>query len=472
MLAWISSSGFDVGGRLALQLGATVLFARWLSSDVFGRAGLTIVYVGVLSVFPSALFEEALTQRRVVRRAHFASALLVSLACSACGFAVALGCWLGVDFDSPDRAQIASLVAGFSVVLFADAPIAIYTAIARRHRAFKRIAGSNLAGQFAGTVVGLALALFGVGVWSLLSVRLVARFVTLVCLVLSSPVFIAPGYSASHLRQLSRFAKWHFASCWAERLSDAAFQSLVTKLFGFAGNGYLNMAMRIVEPIRGATGAIGHNIAMSFYVRVQDAPERLRVRVVQTVSGTALLTMPVFVGLAACSDSIVAVLAGPLWKESSLLAVCLALAAAITSPTDFLHTALSARGRADLGVLGALQELLIAVGALWLLAGWGLLAVGLARLLSYAGDAVFALVAARRVVGTRVRDVLSAAGPPLVSACLMGVLVYGLGSVRVWAGAPVLRLAAQVTFGVAIYGVLLALLHRRACSSALASLRR
>ena len=196
-----------------------------------------------------------------------------------------------------------------------------------------------------------------------------------------------------------------------ERLSDAAFQSLVTKLFGFSGNGYLNLAMRIVEPIRGATGSIGHNIATSFYVPVQNAPERLATRVVQTISGTALLTMPVFVGLAACSEGIVAVLAGPQWIESSLLAVCLALAAAITSPTDFLHSALSARGRADLGVLAAVQELLVSVGSLWLLSGWGLVAVGLARLLSYAGDAIFALTAAQAVVGTRIRDVVGAAWP-------------------------------------------------------------
>ena len=377
-----------------------------------------------------------------------------------------------MDFDSPDRARIASLVTGFSVILFADAPIGVYTAIARRHRAFTRIAGSNLAGQLAGTVVGLGLALLGYGVWSLLSVRLVARFVTLACLVLSSPVFIAPGYSAAHLRELSGFASRHFASCWVERLSDAAFQSLVTKLFGFSGNGYLNLAMRIVEPIRGATGSIGHNIAMSFYVPVQDAPERLATRVVQTISGTALLTMPVFLGLAACSDSIVAVLAGPQWSESSLLAVCLALAAAITSSTDFLHSALSARGRADLGVLAAVQELLVSVGSLWLLSGWGLVAVGLARLLSYAGDAIFVLTAAQAVVGTRIRDVVGAAGPPLVSACVMGALVYGIGAAWEWTDAPILRLVTQVVLGVAVYGALLALLHRRACRSALAGLRR
>ena len=114
----------------------------------------------------------------------------------------------------------------------------------------------------------------------------------------------------------------------------------------------------------------------------------------------------------------------------------------------------------------------LAALTLWILSGWGLVAVGLARVLSHTGDALFAMAAARRVVGVRPRDLAGAAGPPLLGAGVMGALVYGIGAAPGWTDAPILRLVTQVTVGVVVYGALMALFHRRACLSTLAEMRR
>jgi hypothetical protein len=258
-------------------------------------------------------------------------------------------------------------------------------------------------GHLAGTVVGLALALAGVGVWSLLAIRLVGRFSTMLLLVSASPVRIFPRFSLPHLRELSGFAGWSFGSRVVDTITDAVFQALVTRFFGLVGVGYLNMALRIIEPVRGATGSIGHNIAMSFFVRAQDAPKKLRNLVSQTITGTAIVMLPIFIGLAAAGPSIIEVIAGPDWQPSAVLVVLLALGAAITCSTNFHHTGLVAKGRAELAFISSVLEFSVMVCALWLLSGWGLVAAGVARFVAFAVDANYAVLVARKVLNIRAR---------------------------------------------------------------------
>jgi len=459
LVRWVSTSGVDAVGRIVLQVGATVLFARWLSPEIFGQASLTGVLVGLLIIFSTAPFEEALTQRKIIQSAHFASSLAIVLAIALFGCLLVAGLWLTVDFTG-ESATIAGLVVGFSVIGLAEAPISIYTALARRHNAFTRVAWSNLIGQIVGTVVGLSMAYNGVGVWSLLAVRLVARFLTLVLLMAASPVRIVPGFSMVHVRELSGFAGWTFGNRVVSSISDAVFQGLVSKFFGLAGVGYLNMALRIIEPVRGATFSIGHNISMSFFVRAQNAPEKLRGLVEQTVAGTAMILLPVFIGLAAAGSSIIAVIAGPGWSESSVLVVCLALGAAVTCSTNFLQTALIAKGRADLGFKASSLELIVMVTSLWLLSGWGLVAAGLARLIAFAADALYSLFAARSELQLGIFTSARLITPLALSTATMGLIVFYTGQWPPLSDLPLPRLLAQIAVGVAIYGVFLVGFHR------------
>ena len=80
MLKWLSSSLADAVGRILLKLVTTVVFAYWLSPEIFGRASLTIVIVSLLAIVVTAPFEESLVQRRVISRSQFAGALALVLA--------------------------------------------------------------------------------------------------------------------------------------------------------------------------------------------------------------------------------------------------------------------------------------------------------------------------------------------------------------------------------------------------------
>ena len=474
MLKWLSSSLTDALGRILLKVVTTVVFAYWLSPEVFGRASLTIVIVSLLAIVVTAPFEESLVQRRVIRRAHFAAALALVLAGSIALIGAAFAAaWAIAAFYPPENEAVtlAWLVAGFSVIIPAHAGVAIFTALARRHRAFARIAWSNLAGDAAGVGIGLVLVFAGVGVWSLLSVRLVSRFVTVLWLVVDAPVRIRPAWSAGGLGELSGVAGWFFAARCVDKAGDAVFQGIVARLFGLEGAGYLNMALRIIEPVRGPTASVSHNIAMSFFVRAQDSSQRLRAAVASTVSHTAMVLMPVFLGLAACAPTLIALLGGERWAAAGPIAAGLALASAIGATTHFLMTALAARGEARLCCLALTWEVICVAAALVMLYPVGLIAIGVARMVSTCALAGFYLTVARPVFGIDRLAFVRSVVPSTINASLMAILVVWVGRVTPLAASPALCLIAQVGVGVAVYAGLAFIFQRPMLYSVIGALR-
>lgn len=454
LLRWLTLSGVDGVGRALVQLGGTMALARWLDPEDFGLAALIAVYVGLGSMAVSALFEEALVQRRRIRRVHAQSALGASLAVAAVSWLGVLGMAAWASLSEGPWQRATSLAPGYALILFADAALSVHMALARRQRRFERIALANLGSLSVATAVGLGLAWAGAGAASLLAIPLLSRSLCAIALIAGGPCRVVPTWRLQPLRELLRFGGWHLAGRLADAASEATLQTLVTRYFGLDGNGLLNLAMRVVEPLRGLTGSIGHNLATAYFVPVQGQPQRLAGAVRRAMAASALLLMPAFIGLAVTAPSVLDVIAGPAWSAAAPVAVGLALAAAVASASNFLHSGLAARGRIDVGFWCGMLEWGAVAGLLVVLAPMGLAAVGLARLLAWTLDAAVVMWASHRAFGASGRD-LRLALLPALSMCLpMAAASFAMGhAASSWA--PGLRLLAQVLTGVAVYAALL-----------------
>src|SRR5256885_3779406 len=91
IVGWLGWAGAEAVGRLALLTGGTALFSRLLSPRDFGITALALTFVAVGAVFVGMPFEEALAQRKRLRRIHLQAALGVSLAIGALVMAAAAG---------------------------------------------------------------------------------------------------------------------------------------------------------------------------------------------------------------------------------------------------------------------------------------------------------------------------------------------------------------------------------------------
>jgi O-antigen/teichoic acid export membrane protein len=469
LLGWIGWAGFDAIGRLALLTGSTVVFSRLLTPRDFGVTELALTVVAVASVFVGMPFEEALTQRRGLRMIHLRAALGASWLIGLVIFVVSIfGGWLLAAFYGQSEMRYLLPIAMISIFFSGHSDIA--TALARRLRRFNDVAYATLVGHVVGIGLSLLLALLGAGVWSLIAQRLLVVVARAVILQYRIGFLILPRWSPSHIGQLGRFAGLSFLSRLSDNLTYLAFNNIVEIYFGMTVLGYVNMAMRLIEPIRGAIGATGHNLAFSFFASASRDHARLAKLAEAVVSRSAFAIVPVFVGMAAVAPVLLPLVAGPGWDDAIDITICFAIAGAIAVPSGLIFTALSANARPEFGLLSTLAgfaaTLVVLIGA----SALGPLSVGLSRIAGDATRAAFAIGLSSRALSWSRGSRLAALAPAWMLGAIMGLVVAQLGALL-----PVVNrlpnLVVMIMLGVGVYAVLLGVFARPALRNFIAMLR-
>ncbi|MBB1492480.1 oligosaccharide flippase family protein [Paracoccus sp. MC1854] len=356
-------------------MASTVVVARILSPAEFGVATLVLAVATIMGAFIGLPFEESLSQRRQVRSAHLETALFVSMVLT--GAAVLLSLLLGPLIEHWAAAPGFALYLVVSALLLAgQGPGAVARAVARRSRRFVEISFCQAAGTVIASLVAVLAALAGWGVWSLLLQRLLPNVLY---------PLLAAGFLWHRGQAMRTLVRWHpqrfrelFRFSWLS-LADVGVGSavpavlafMVNAVFGSATLGQLNIALRIVDPLRMALMGVGHNLAFSVLVRLQLDPPRLVRTAGEIVAGVAMVAVPAFVGLAMVAPVLLPLLVGPGWDQAVPLSQILCLAVALSLPFQFYDSAYSALGRPEYGLIGGIFALACMVAGFAITVGAG-----------------------------------------------------------------------------------------------------
>ena len=456
---WATVAGLEAGFRLGLQVVVTAVLARLLRPEDFGVAALILTLVTIFSVFVATPFEDALAQRKVLRRRHVGAALTASWL-AAGGFllvSAALGQILAASYNQP---EMALLLPAAALQLFPSAPVVIGTAMARRRRKFNAIALSSLIANAAASIIALTVGFLGAGVWALILYRVVLVFVQAAALVRLIGLDIRPSWSRRHFNDLFHFAWFAFWSRLIENFTYLAFNYLISFVFGLAELGRFNMAMRVIEPIRGALMSIAHNLNFSHFQPAAENTALLGERVLAGCARLASLAAPTFFGIAATAPLLIPVLAGRGWEESVVITQVLAIGSGCVVAMLPVQTGLFASGRPQYSFYAGLFRLTaICLGVLGA-ASLGPVGVGLARVMGDASDIATALWVADHRMGLSWGRLLTALIRPFGLAALMAAAVAWTEPHLLHWLPPAAALVASVGLGILVYGALMVVFAR------------
>ncbi len=458
ILGWLGWAGADAIGRLALLTGSTALFSRLLTPRDFGLTALALTFVAVGAVFVGMPFEEALAQRKHLRRIHLSAALGVSFVIGGVVMVVATGLGWGLArlYGEP---EFAWMMPAAMVSVFFSGHTAILIALARRLRRFNDVAQASLLGHVFGVAVSLVLGWAGAGPWALIANRVLIFVGVDLALQWRLGFLVLPRWSPRHVDGFGRFAGISFLDRLADNLTYLLFNNVVEAIYGATTLGYVNMAMRVVEPIRGAVNATGHNLAFSFFAPVAGDRRRLAAMAEAVIGQSSLVVAPMFCGLAAVTPVLLPLLAGPGWDQAIGVAVCLSIGCALAAPPRLIFTALSAAAKPEYALASTTASLVATLIALVALAPLGPLSVGLARIIGDAARLVTALSLTSPAMAWSRLDRCRTLAPSFALSLAMALVVARLGE---WAplGRPLPWLILMVAAGVAVYAMLLALFAR------------
>ncbi len=463
---------WSLSAKIAIQLfswGVTFLVIRLLDPSDYGLAAMSeVVFAFLFMVTAEGMFSAIVQSREIDERKlrqMFGVLLLMNLA-------LFLILYLSAPlfaryYHEPRIAQLLQLLAtAFLFIPFTAIPASFLD----RALDVRRRSLIDMGTQVASGVLVLSMALTGFGVWALVA-GIVSRFAFRAILMnIVAPWLRWPIFSLQGVEKMVWFGSFMTLNhiVWFVHGRVDVFlggHSLSARDLGFytvaAHLASLPMA-KIVQTL--------NEIAFPAYARIQDQPEQVQRYLLKSLRLVTLLTVPMFLGLAAIADEFIETVFGQAWLPAVTLLQIFCLVMPFQTITALLEAPLSALGHAKTRLSNNLIALVIMPIAYLIGLQWGVLGLSLAWLFAYPIVWYLMLRRTLRVMNMDQRPFFSSIIVPLsVSAIMLGAIAAVsplLDPLPIYA-----RLIAHVAVGMVVYGGINVLFFRDRLSEAIRLIR-
>lgn len=304
---------FQVGLRFAVG----VVLARLLSPEAFGVVGIALIAIGLVRLVGDLGFGVAVIQRSSITHEHVQAAFTGSVIMGLLLFA-ALWCLapsMSRAFMHDTLTPILRMI-GISVVF--SGVSATPVCMLRRELRFRTLAGIEAASYMVGFgVVGVALAVSGYGVWSLVAANMLQPLCLAVLAVYVTRQPVRPYFGAQAYRDLCRVASAEVLNNVTNYLAENFDFFVIGKCIGASALGLYTRSFYVMRlPVTHFSVALS-SVMFPLYAKIQEDVPRLGRAFLRTVSLTAIVTMPVFFAMAAAPGVVIGGLFGAQWKAAA-----------------------------------------------------------------------------------------------------------------------------------------------------------
>lgn len=333
----------DVGGQVLSAL-FTFVLAAMLGPEAFGVVALAVVYVLFIEMLQRQGMVAALVQRKTLSESHLDSAfwMLVCVSALLTIASIALSGWWAQVNNTPLLQQV---VIALSALLPIQALVLVQDAVLRRSLQFRALAVRNTVAALAGGACGVAAAIGGLGVWSLVVQQLVGAAVSLLLLWRMADWRPRLRFSIASLRDLLGFSTGSFFTSVAVFVNNRADALLTGLFFGPIAIGLYRLAYRVLDQVLALSmsGMSLASVALSELSHHQDDDERFAERVDTFLHLSAASALPLLGVLCAVAGPLLGVV-GEQWLPATNALRALCIVGAIRAVVELVGPVLQARG--------------------------------------------------------------------------------------------------------------------------------
>lgn len=443
------------GGEVLTFL-VLITLARLLSPDQFGIVALAAAFVFVCREIINWSISRTLVQLKDAEPEHFDSAFWVTLT-------ITTGCAIGLLLCAKPIGRLfesdllADLIPWMAPILILSGVEIVQESWIMRELKFKALAKRALIAITLGGATAIALAIAGYGLWSLVAQHLVISLVNTVLIWWFCDWRPRFRISSRHLRQIFHFGKYMSGTSVCYMLGSRAYIFIIGLFLGPAAVGLYNVGQRIRRMLINAIpGAMARVYLPSMSRMIEQDPAAFPGAFSDALRFSAILSLPVFAGLACTAEEVVLVMLGEKWIDGIPVLRFLALAGFLQAGLTVSITAVIALGRADLEFKTAVVGTIVRVGLILIAVHWGIVAVAAAEALSVLlveGVYIWFVI---RCSSVTLRQYLQALAPVFAATATMAVSVLAAkallqGLLSPFATLPILVGLGAFAYLVALY---------------------
>lgn len=289
-----------------------LVLARILSPEEYGLIGIVTIFTTVLLGVVDSGFSNSLIRKQVVDEKDYDTLFLFNLVASVLMY---LLLYIAAPYIASffDRPQLLNLVRVMGLLLIFQALFIVQNTILSRNVDFKTKAKASIISAVISGIVGIGMAVAGLGVWSLVGQQLTRQFVFAVCLWVFNYWRPKWRFSIDSLRYMWGFG-WKLLvsgllnNTWAE-LNKV----VVSKFYSPAVLGQYSKAGEYAKVFSSSFTTIIQRVSYPVLAKVQDDKKRMVDAYRKVIKTTMFVSVICMFFMGAISEPLIYCLIGPKW---------------------------------------------------------------------------------------------------------------------------------------------------------------
>lgn len=305
------------------QIIANAVIVRYVSPEQYGIMAIANAFINFASFISEAGMGDALMQRKIVEPQHKNAALYFSILVSVVlyGILYISAPWIASFYSDTLKENAPALIPSLRVLGLSFIFLALGSSslnLMMKNFNFKRVFFSDSLSLFISNILGIVLAIYGYGIWSLVYSILFYNVARLIMVWIYEPIPIFIGASLRHWKDLFNYGVGLTLVRFYNYVSGFGIMLQIGKLVDDATLGFFERSYRITNiPVR-YLGDMIQKIMMPFMVKINDEEEKLFAFFYRGMSFANAMLVPISVFAIVFCHPIVLILLGPKWQSAVL----------------------------------------------------------------------------------------------------------------------------------------------------------
>jgi O-antigen/teichoic acid export membrane protein len=307
------TAGLEIFSKILGTITSIVLARLLLPSD-FGIITIVYLFLGVTDIFTELGFGSAIIHRKGQIEDALNTGFTLNLFLSICLFTTVLisAPFLATFYNSPALTSVTRVLAiGLIFSAFQFVP-SVYL---RKDLRFGKMAIPRFCSGLTTSIVGISLAFFGFGYWSLVYASLASTFVNVFLLIRACPCKPKIILNKQIAKELFGFGKYLVVANLIIFINLNIDNAVGGKLLGLTALGHYYLAYNWGNFSKRISG-IAEKVMFPTYSKIQDNTSKLKRAYLEVIKYTSILTLPLSLGLFVISTEFVIVFLGEKWIPS------------------------------------------------------------------------------------------------------------------------------------------------------------
>lgn len=340
-----------------------LVLARLLTPSEYGIMAILTIFIAVSNSIVDSGFSNALIRKTDVKRVDYNTVFLFNLVVSGLLYVVLFFAApaISVFFKEPLLVEVMRVIGW---VLVINALAIIPRTLFVKDVDFKTQTKVSLIASVSSGVVGIGMALAGMGVWSLVGQQLSRQLLNTLFLWVYSTWRPIWEFSLQSFRELFGFGSKLLLSGLLDTVFKEIYSLVIGRCYTSAQLGQYTRASQFNQIFSSNLTTVIQRVSYPVLSSIQDESERLREAYRKVIKSTMLITFACMLGLAAVAKPLLIILIGEKWLPAVgfLQIICFS---GMLYPLHAINlNILQVKGRSDLLLKLEIIKKIIAVGPL------------------------------------------------------------------------------------------------------------